>query len=150
MLNSQKKLVQSTLPAIQKHGETITREFYKELFEVHPELKPMFASGDQENGTQAKRLAGAILAYVGNLDRLDLLSGAVTTIAKKHVSLDVRPEHYPIVGRHLLSAIQKVLGDAATPEVLDAWGAAYMELSEIMIAREQAMCEEMEELVAAR
>jgi hypothetical protein len=30
-----------------------------------------------------------------------------------------------IVGKYLLGAVQEVLGDAATPEILDAWGAAY-------------------------
>nr|WP_231557374.1 globin domain-containing protein [Deinococcus sp. YIM 77859] len=44
----------------------------------------------------------------------------VERIAHKHVSLEVLPEHYPIVGEHLLKAIAAVLGEAATPEILDA------------------------------
>lgn len=42
-------------------------------------------------------------------------------IESKHVSLEVRPEHYPIVGNFLLGAIKETLGDAATPEILNAW-----------------------------
>lgn len=142
MLDLQKELVKSTLPALREHGQTITQVFYDDLLTSNPELRAMFASGDQENGVQAKRLAGAILAYVGNIDRLDLLGPAVTTISRRHVATHVRPEHYPIVGKHLLAAIKTVLGSAATPEVIDAWAAAYGDLAEIMIAREKAMYSE--------
>lgn len=139
---SQKEVVKSTLPALREHGEEITRVFYQDLLASNPELRPMFATGDQENGSQAKRLAGAILAYVASIDKLDLLGPAVTDISRRHVATQVRPEHYPIVGKHLLKAIKSVLGDAATLEILDAWAAAYDALAEIMIAREQAMVAE--------
>lgn len=145
MLDAQKQIVKSTLPALRQHGETITTVFYQRMLEAHPELRAMFGTGDQENGVQAKRLAGAILAYVGNIDRLDLLGPAVTNISRRHVNVNVRPEQYPIVGHHLLEAIGIVLGDAATPEVIDAWAAAYNDLAEIMIAREKTMYEELDE-----
>jgi nitric oxide dioxygenase len=139
MLESQKEIVKSTLPALREHGETITRVFYQDLLAENPELRPMFATGDQENGAQAQRLAGAILAYAGNSDRLDLLGPAVTNISRRHVTTHVRPEHYPIVGHHLLKAIKTVLGDAATPEIVEAWAAAYTELADIMISMEKKM-----------
>jgi nitric oxide dioxygenase len=145
MLEAQKEIVKSTLPALRQHGETITTVFYQRMLEAHPELRAMFSAADQESGVQAKRLAGAILAYVGNIDRLDLLGPAVTNICQRHVNVNVQPEQYPIVGKHLLEAIQIVLGDAATPEVIDAWAAAYGDLAEIMIAREKTMYEEQQE-----
>lgn len=77
--------------------------------------------------------------YVSNLDRLNLLGDAVTGISRRHVQVNVQPEQYPIVGKHLLGAIETVLGDTATPEILDAWAAAYNQLAQIMIDREQAM-----------
>lgn len=40
----------------------------------------------------------------------------------KHASLDVWPDQYSIVGEFLLGAITEVLGAAAPPEILDAWG----------------------------
>ena len=54
-----------------------------------------------------------------------LLLPAVVQIAHKHQSLNITPEHYPIVGYHLLGAIKEVFGDAATPEIIGAWGEAY-------------------------
>lgn len=44
----------------------------------------------------------------------------VERISGKHGSLEVRPEHYPIVGKYLLGAVARVLGPAATPEILGA------------------------------
>ena len=144
MTEEQRSIVKSTLPALKQHGETITRVFYDQMLTAHPELRPMFATGDQENGVQASRLAGAILAYVANMDKLDLLGPAVTGISRRHVAVNVTPEQYPIVGEHLLGAIRTVLGDAATPAVLDAWAAAYNQLADIMIAREAEMYTELQ------
>ena len=143
MLQTQKEIVKSTLPALREHGATITRLFYTQMLEAHPELQTMFSADDQKSGEQAKRLAMAILAYVGNIDRLDLLGPAVTSISKRHVQTHVTAQQYPIVGHYLLGAIKQVLGDAATPEILSAWATAYQELADIMIAREKAMYAEV-------
>jgi len=70
------------------------------------------------------------------------LGPAVEVIAHKHCSLGIQPQHYPIVGRHLLAAIKDVLGDAATGEVLAAWGEAYELLAKICIDREAEMYRE--------
>jgi nitric oxide dioxygenase len=146
MTAAQTELVKATLPALSQHGETITQVFYKQMLEAHPEFKPMFSAADQESGVQAKRLASAILAYAGNIDRLDLLGPAVTNICRRHGHVHVQAEQYPIVGHHLLEAIKTVLGDAATPEILAAWAVAYGELADIMIAREKEMYAEAESL----
>jgi len=50
-------------------------------------------------------------------------------MAATHISTKVLPEHYPMVGVSLLKAIQDVLGDAATPEVIDALKEAYFFLT---------------------
>lgn len=139
MLEHQKELVRATIPALTKHGEQITTVFYQRMFAAHPEIAPMFNQDDQKSGAQPKRLAAAILAYAGNLDRLDLLGPAVSRIEHRHVATHVKPEHYPIVGKHLLEAIREVLGEAATPEILEAWGVAYNELATIMIGHEKAI-----------
>ena len=133
------KLIESTLPAMREHGKEIATVFYRQLLDAHPELRPMFASGDQESGVQAERLARAILAYMGNLTRLDVLGPVVTNISRRHVSLLVVPEQYPIVRDYLLNAIKVVLKEAATAEVIDAWREAYEELASVMIACEKVL-----------
>lgn len=140
----QLEIVKATVPVLQQHGEAITRTFYRNLFSSHPELKDIFNMANQAKGDQPRALAAAVLAYAANIDQLQNLGPAVTKIAHKHCSLDIAPEHYPIVGENLLKAIGQTLGEAATPEIVDAWTAAYGQLAEIMISIERAMYEEDE------
>jgi nitric oxide dioxygenase len=60
-------------------------------------------------------------------------------MAQRHVETSVKPEHYPAVAEALLPAIRDVLGDAATDEVLDAWGQAYWFLADVLIGRENTL-----------
>jgi nitric oxide dioxygenase len=54
------------------------------------------------------------------------------------VSLQIQPEHYPIVGACLLRSIREVLGsEIATDAVIDAWGAGYQQLADILIQAEE-------------
>lgn len=48
--------------------------------------------------------------------------------------MNIKPEHYPIVGENLLAAIDELLNPGQ--EVLDAWGKAYGVLADIFINRE--------------
>src|SRR3546814_7144003 len=72
-------------------------------------------------------------------------SDLVERIAQKHVGLQILPEHYPHVAEALLGAIKAVLGDAATDEILAAWGEAYWFLANILIAREQRVYSEQKD-----
>lgn len=136
------RIVKETAPAVAAHAEAITRRFYALMFAGNPEVKAYFNQAHQHSGGQQRALAGAICAYAANIDNLGALGPAVELIAQKHCSLGIQPEHYPIVGKYLLMAIVDVLGDAATEEVLAAWGEAYGFLAKIFIDREQAIYNE--------
>ena len=60
-------------------------------------------------------------------------------IACTHCGLDVLPEQYPIVHKHLMAAIGEVLGDAVTPDIGGAWSEAVLFLAKICIDAEEAM-----------
>jgi nitric oxide dioxygenase len=131
-------LVKATAPALIQHGVAITTRMYERLF-VDPEIKALFDQAAQASGEQPRRLAAAIVAFAQNVDNLPALAGAVECMASRHVATHVKPEHYPAVANALLPAIKDVLGDAATPEILNAWGEAYWFLADVLIAREQAL-----------
>jgi nitric oxide dioxygenase len=130
------QIVKATAPAVAVHAEAITRRFYTLMFAGNPETLAYFNPAHQHAGDQQRALAGAICAYAANIENLAALGPAVELIAQKHCSLDIRPEHYPIVGKHLLAAIRDVLGDAATQEVIAAWAEAYGLLAKVFIDRE--------------
>jgi nitric oxide dioxygenase len=128
--------VKATAPVFAEHGATITKHFYRRMFTNRPELRNLFNQTHQASGTQADTLAHAVYAYAANIDNLGALGSAVGRIANKHASLNIRPEHYPIVGENLLASVVEVLGDAVDEPTLEAWRAAYAQLAGIMIGAE--------------
>ncbi|KAK2001724.1 globin [Colletotrichum falcatum] len=139
LTQDQINIVKSTAPVLKVHGETITSLFYKDMIDTHPELKNIFSLRNQASGEQPRALAQSVLAYATYIDDLPKLEAAVERIAHKHASLYVRPEQYEIVGTHLMKAIGEVLGDALTPEIAEAWTAAYAQLARVFIGREGEM-----------
>jgi nitric oxide dioxygenase len=135
-------IIKSTVPVLAQHGETITVKFYADLLAAQPSLRNVFNNTHQATGHQARALAGALYAYAANIDDLGKLSPALELICQKHVSLAIKPEQYDIVGTYLLATMKQVLGAAATPEIMGAWGAAYWQLADIMIGKEKALYEE--------
>jgi nitric oxide dioxygenase len=130
--------VKATVPALAEHGEAITLAMYARLFQ-DAHIKALFNHANQSSGAQPKALAGAVLAYARNIDNLGAVLPVVERIAQKHVGYHILAEHYPFVATALLGAIKDVLGDAATDEILAAWGEAYWFLADILIDREAAI-----------
>lgn len=131
--------IQASVPVLREHGLTITQTFYKSMFAAHPELTDLFNMGNQASGVQQQSLASAVFAYAANIDDPDVLAPVVSRIVHKHASLGITAKHYPIVGRHLLGAIQDTLADAATPELLSAWEEAYGMLADAFISEEKKL-----------
>ena len=139
-------IVKATAPVIQEMGTQITQRMYEIAFEARPDLRRFFTTtwmqNAEEGRKQAGRLAEAVYAYALHIDELDKLSSAVDEIVQRHVRLNITAEMYPVIGECLLAAVKDVLGDAATPEVLEAWGEAYDALADIFIGREMELYRE--------
>ncbi len=133
------EIVKSTAPILAKEGEAITNLFYQKLFANHPELKNIFNMVNQSKGEQARALADSIFQYAVHIDKLEALGDSVSRIAHKHASLQVAPEHYPIVGRFLLEAIQEHLSLESDDPVMIAWEEAYGALAAIFVNTEEAI-----------
>lgn len=139
LTQAQRDIVKSCAPALRTHGLALTKNFYARMFQANPELKHLFNMSHQATGEQQQALALAVLGYAENIDHTAVLAPVLKVVTAKHVSIGIRAEHYPIVGRHLLAAIADVMGDAATSEVLKAWAAAYGQLADTLIEAEQAL-----------
>ncbi|WP_298674541.1 NO-inducible flavohemoprotein [uncultured Sphingomonas sp.] len=139
-------LVKATVPALEAHGMDIVHEMYSRMFQ-NPDIRDLFNQSHHAHGSsQPRALTDAILAYASNIDNLAALAPAVERITQKHVGLQILPEHYPHVAEALLGAIKAVLGDAATDEIIAAWGEAYWFLANILIAREERIYTEQKEM----
>ncbi|WP_206167192.1 globin domain-containing protein [Mammaliicoccus sciuri] len=142
MLSEQtKEIVKQTVPVLEQYGNEITKVFYQRMFEAHPELLNIFNKSNQKQGKQQTALAQTVLAAAKHIDHLEAIVPNVNQIAHKHRALQVKEEHYPIVGEFLLKAIKEVLGDAATDDIMNAWEEAYGEIAGVFIQMEKAMYE---------
>ena len=136
------EIIKASVPVLMEHGVALTSNFYARMMRENPELRQVFNQAHQRTGKQQASLAGAVLAYAQHIENPAVLLGAVEHIAHKHVSVGIRAEHYPIVGKHLLAAIKELLGDAATDEFIGAWAAAYGQLADILIGVESGLYNE--------
>lgn len=130
-------IVKTSAPILAARGAEVTSRMYELMFAGNPEVKPLFNRNHQSSGGQSLALANAVYAYAANIDNLEVLLPAVDVITNKHVSLGIKPEHYPIVAKHLLQALKDVLD--LSEEYLDAWGKAYWFLADLFIAREKEL-----------
>ena len=141
MNSIQKELVKSTVPILKTNGNALISYFYQRMLTNSPELKTIFNMANQASGKQQNALTGAVLAYAENIDDPSVLINTLKSIGNKHVSLNIAPEQYDIVGTHLINSIIEVLGADANSDLIEAWTCAYNELASIMIGIEAAMYE---------
>lgn len=148
------EIVKSTAPVVKEKGQQITQRIYEIAFNERPEYRRFFENthmkNPEEGHKQAGKLATAVYAYASHIDELEKLSNAVEHIANAHVNTRVIAEQYPVIGECLLAAMKDVLGEAATPEVIEAWTEAYNNLAEIFIKREKEIYHEQEKIIRAK
>ena len=130
MTPDQVKLVQESFAKVAPISGKAAELFYGRLFEIAPQVRAMFPDDMKE---QRKKLMATLAVVVGGLTNLEAVLPAASALAKRHVSYGAKAEHYPVVGGALLWTLEKGLGDAWTPEVSEAWIAAYGTLSGYMI-----------------
>jgi len=125
----QMDLVQQSFRLIETIIDDAAGLFYDRLFEIDPSLQRMFHRSRRD---QARLLAQTLTVVVKGIDRPTQLRGAVEALGRRHAGYGVRDEHYEAVGKALLWTLEAGLKDAFTPEVRDAWVAAYSWLAYTM------------------
>jgi nitric oxide dioxygenase len=130
--------IKETSHFVIENSEAITSKMYDILFTENPEIMHLFVDSDD---TQHVKLAMALNTVAANIEHLDRLEETLEKIAASHVRVGVQPEQYPFVGKALLEAIKRVLGSAASNDVMKAWEELYSLLAGALIAREKALYE---------
>src|SRR5215831_636661 len=125
------EIVKASVPTLADRGLDVTLRMYHLMFTKNPEILPLFNRTNQTPEGQPLALARSIQAYAANVDNLGALASAVELIANKHASLGVKPEHYGIVGLHLIQALRDVLH--IDEEQVAAWTEAYGFLADVLV-----------------
>jgi hemoglobin-like flavoprotein len=111
--------------------ETVGSLFYNRLFEIAPDVKPMFSKTAMPE--QSKKLLTMLSYVIAKLDKLDDIIDEVAKLAQRHKGYGVKAEHYTAVGTSLLWTLEQGLGTQWNEELKAAWIEVYTVLSEAMI-----------------
>lgn len=130
METSQIALVQSTFKLVLPIKDVAADLFYNRLFEIEPSTRALFKGDIKEQGN---KLMAALGVVVAGLTAIETIIPTVQDMAVRHVDYGVQDEHYAKVGEALIWTLEQGLGDAFTPDVKDAWLAAYTTLAGVMI-----------------
>ena len=130
MTPDQVKAIQESFKKVAPISEQAAALFYGRLFEIAPGVKPLFRGDMTEQG---RKLMATLGVVVNGLSNLEAILPAASALAKRHVGYGVKAADYTPVGAALLWTLERGLGDAWTPDLAAAWGAAYTVLSGYMI-----------------
>ena len=85
MNTKQIALVQASFGLVAKiPAETVGELFYNRLFEIAPEVKPLF--GNTQIPEQSRKLISMLAYVVGKLDKLETIIDEVAKLAQRHIA----------------------------------------------------------------
>ena len=112
--------VQASLELVSERCDDLTPLVYRRLFELHPEMKPLFRrdSNDAVKGEMLARVFEAILDFIGeNSFASHLIQCEVVT----HAGYEVPPDMFGIFFGVVAETIREQLGRDWSPEFEAAW-----------------------------
>ncbi len=129
MTPEQINLVQSSFKAVAPIASKAADLFYDRLFEIAPEVRPMFPT---DLSGQKVKLISMLGTAVNNLHQLDVILPAIRDLGSRHRGYGVTAGHYAPVGAALLWTLEQGLGSAFTTDIKSAWTEAYSTLAGVM------------------
>ena len=130
MTPRQVELVQDSWAQVEPIADTAARLFYRRLFEIAPEVRPLFKTSISEQGD---KLMKTLAVAVTSLTKLETIVPVVEDLGRRHDDYGVQPEHYDVVAEALLWTLEQGLGEAFTGEVREAWVETYTTLAGVML-----------------
>jgi hemoglobin-like flavoprotein len=129
MTPEQVTMVQDSFKKVVPIAATAADLFYNRLFEIAPEVRPLFPDDLAE---QKKKLIAMLATAVTNLHQVGTIIPAVEALGKRHAGYGVTAKHYEPVGAALLWTLKQGLGPDFTPPVKAAWTETYVTLAGVM------------------
>ena len=115
--------LETSFDLIAPRGDELMDRFYANLFAAAPSVRPLFAGTDMRR--QKAMLLSALVLLRKSLRDLERIDPTLRALGERHVAYGAQPEHYPVVGSALITAMAEVAGDAWRPEYEHAWSVAF-------------------------
>ena len=127
----QTQLVQDSFALVVPHTAAAATDFYRRLFELAPDARPLFRHDMDEQG---RKLFLTLATVVDALDRLEEILPVARALAIRHIGYGARDRHYAAVGVALIDTLRARLGTGFDAETERAWAGAYDLLAGTMMA----------------
>jgi hemoglobin-like flavoprotein len=125
-------VIRASLPAIRRHLDRASDQFYVNLFAVEPGLRALFPP---DMADQGMRFMSTLVVMANLLDDPDAFAAGIDRLASVHTRAGVRAAHFAPMGHALLVTLGEAMGPEFTCELQGAWRAAYDTIAEEMIRR---------------
>jgi hemoglobin-like flavoprotein len=135
---AQKRLLRDSFESVREYADSVALLFYGRLFELAPQVRPLFKISIRE---QAEKLMRTLGTVVDALDRFEELRPSLLELGRKHVGYGVEPRHYEILRSALLWAVGQALGAEFDRETRAAWEAMLIAVSQVMLEGAAAQVE---------
>jgi nitric oxide dioxygenase len=124
------RLVQASFAQIAPIADEVAATFYRRLFELDPNLVPLFKT---DIALQGARFMEKLAVAVTGLEDLEAIAPLVAALGRRHAGYRVARSDYETAREALLRTLRETLGPAFGSELRDAWSAAFATLSTEMI-----------------
>ena len=129
MTVTQAYLVRKTFAMLEEHREVAALVFYRRLFELDPQIRPLFKADIAE---QARKLMDMLGTLITMLDRPATLSAELREMGARHAGYGVEDAHYATVRQALLDMLSQTLGAGFSADARQAWDALYTKVEAAM------------------
>ncbi len=119
-------LLKTSIALLPTDASASTAIFYERLFEIAPEVRPMFP---EDLSKQARKLLDTLTWVVRYLERPEEMLRALHALGERHAGYNVQVDHYAAVGSALLWMFHQCLADQFTEDMEEAWITAYAFIS---------------------
>ncbi len=130
MTPGQLELVRASYATLPDGGAAMAADFYRNLFELAPQTRALFAT---EPDAMAVKFSAELAAIVEAITSYDTFAPRVRELAVRHVTYGVQPHDYQLVGQALIRALAANLGEGWDDELEAAWRRAYNLVAELMM-----------------
>ncbi|MGZ5428907.1 MAG: globin domain-containing protein [Thermoanaerobaculia bacterium] len=131
MTREQIALVRKSFDRLRPLPRGAGKDFYETLFALDPSLKPLFST-DVEN--QGAMFVVALGLALKGLDDNEVADESLRELGRRHVLYGAKDVHFDTFREALLCMFAQRLGPDFTPEMAEAWRAAFDRISAVMKA----------------
>jgi hemoglobin-like flavoprotein len=129
MTSTQVRHLRESFARVEEQAEIAALVFYRHVFTLAPELRPMFSTRME---IQGRKLMESLRYTVATIERPHELVPMLEALGRRHVAYGAREEHYEVIVQAMVRMFEEVLGKKWNPEVAEVWRIALEFVSETM------------------